>query len=309
MSNSSTLRFTKLTYRISAVSLISLFTLTNCGGNQKSKKENFARRIAKESCQDVSHFSNGVVSGIFNQLSGNNQGLNTGTLGELPSNWCDCYTYFVSKDLSEKYSEKELMEINRDKAKKIMAIEKILEVRGEEMKDCLMNSTLKNVRNYTEFAKQLDEKYKGEVVSKNFATQSANEENVSSGSKTTIKIEKVNGVYQIPTEINGIPMYFIFDTGASTISISETETMFLYKQGKLFKEDIIGSANFMDANGGISEGTIIVLRNVKIGNKNLKNIKASVVHNSEAPLLFGQSALEQFGKISIDNRKGEISFE
>ena len=309
MSNSSTLRFTKLTYRISAVSLISLFTLTNCGGNQKSKKENFARRIAKESCQDVSHFSNGVVSGIFNQLSGNNQGLNTGTLGELPSNWCDCYTYFVSKDLSEKYSEKELMEINRDKAKKIMAIEKILEVRGEEMKDCLLNSTLKNVRNYTEFAKQLDEKYKGEVVSKNFATQSANEENVSSGSKTTIKIEKVNGVYQIPTEINGIPMYFIFDTGASTISISETETMFLYKQGKLFKEDIIGSANFMDANGGISEGTIIVLRNVKIGNKNLKNIKASVVHNSEAPLLFGQSALEQFGKISIDNRKGEISFE
>ena len=128
-------------------------------------------------------------------------------------------------------------------------------------------------------------------------------------SQTTIKMEKEGGVYTIPCTVNGIQLKFIFDTGASVISISQTEAMFLYKQGKLTADDIKGTANFSDANGDISEGTIILLSTVKIGNRVLKNIEASVVHNLNAPLLFGQSALEKFGKISIDNNRGEITFE
>lgn len=140
-------------------------------------------------------------------------------------------------------------------------------------------------------------------------TPSKREERISSNKKTVVKMEKVNGIYQIPVEVNDVKMFFIFDTGASIISISETEAAFLYKQGKLTKDDIKGTANFSDANGDISEGTIIVLATVKIGDRLLKNIEASVVHNLNAPLLFGQSALENFGKISIDNTKGEITFE
>ena len=130
-----------------------------------------------------------------------------------------------------------------------------------------------------------------------------------SGSKTIIKMEKSNGVYEIPTEINGVPMHFIFDTGAGLISISETEATFLYKQGKLDRNDIIGKANFIDANGDVSEGTIINLKSVRLGSRLLENVQASVVHNLSAPLLMGQSALEKFGKISIDYQRGEISFE
>lgn len=130
-----------------------------------------------------------------------------------------------------------------------------------------------------------------------------------SNAKNIIKMEKMNGVYNIPIEVNDVKMYFIFDTGAGIISISETEAMFLWKQGGLTEEDILGKANFIDANGDISEGTIINLKTVKIGKKIIYNIKASVVHNLNAPLLFGQSALEKFGKISIDYNTGEITFE
>jgi aspartyl protease family protein len=125
---------------------------------------------------------------------------------------------------------------------------------------------------------------------------------------TVLKMDKINGVYQIPVEVNGVKMFFIFDTGASIISISETEANFLWKQGKLSKDDIRGTMNFSDANGDISEGTIIILSTVKIGDRVLTNIEASVVHNLNAPLLFGQSALEKFGKISIDYKNGEIIF-
>ena len=131
----------------------------------------------------------------------------------------------------------------------------------------------------------------------------------SSEAANVVKMERQNGVFQIPVEVNGAKMYFIFDTGASVISISEVEALFLVKQGSLSREDILGSVNFSDANGDISEGTIIRLRTVKIGNRILENIEASVVHNLKAPLLFGQSALEKFGKISIDHNKGEITFE
>ncbi len=131
----------------------------------------------------------------------------------------------------------------------------------------------------------------------------------SSGDKTVIKMKKVGGVYQIPVDVNGVRMGFIFDTGASSISISTTEAMFLAKQGLLSKKDVVGSQQFMDANGDISEGTIINLKTIKIGNRILKNIEASVVDNLNAPLLFGQSALGKFGKISIDNSRGEVTFE
>lgn len=127
--------------------------------------------------------------------------------------------------------------------------------------------------------------------------------------KNVVKMIKENGVYQIPIEINGVEMSFIFDTGAGLISISQVEAGFLYKQGKLKEEDIVGKANFIDANGDITEGTIIILRSVKIGEKEIHNIEASVVHNMVAPLLLGQSALEKFGKISIDNIGGQLTFE
>ncbi len=127
--------------------------------------------------------------------------------------------------------------------------------------------------------------------------------------KTLVKMVAENGVYKIPIEINGSKMNFIFDTGASIISISATEAMFLYKQGTLKEEDFIGNVNFQDATGAISEGTIIKLHTVKIGNKVLNDVKASIVHNNSAPLLFGQSALAKFGKVSIDYDRNEITFE
>jgi aspartyl protease family protein len=130
-----------------------------------------------------------------------------------------------------------------------------------------------------------------------------------SNTKNIIKMEKKDGVYYIPIEINGVSMHFIFDTGAGMISMSAMEANFLYKQGKLTEDDFLGKANYMDANGYISEGTIVNLRFVKVGNKTLENIKASIVHNMEAPLLLGQTVLEGFGKISIDYNTLEITFE
>jgi aspartyl protease family protein len=123
-----------------------------------------------------------------------------------------------------------------------------------------------------------------------------------------IQMREDNGVFFVPIEINGVEMEFIFDTGASTISISDAEALFLLKQGKLLEEDFKGTQEFIDANGDLSEGTRVILKEVKIGNKVIYNIEASIVHNLQAPLLFGQSAMNKFGKITIDYEENEITF-
>ena len=122
-------------------------------------------------------------------------------------------------------------------------------------------------------------------------------------------MEKKDGVRYVWIEVNGIALKFIFDTGASSIFISPAEALVLVKQGTLSEEDLIGQKQYQDATGGISVGTVINLKEVKIGNKILRNVKASVSDNIDSPLLLGQSALEQFGSIEIDNRNSRMIFK
>lgn len=139
--------------------------------------------------------------------------------------------------------------------------------------------------------------------------QTQSRERKSSGGKSVVKMKKSDGVYFVPCKINGTEMEFIFDTGASDITMSLTEAVFLYKQGKLKKDDFIGTQHYQIADGSIQEGAIVVLRTVQIGNRTMKNIQASIIDNFDAPLLLGQSALSKFGKISIDYNLNEITFE
>lgn len=71
----------------------------------------------------------------------------------------------------------------------------------------------------------------------------------------------------------------------------------------LSPNDIIGRQNYLTADGEITEGTVVNLRNVDFGGLELNNIKASIVKNQKAPLLLGQSVLNRLGKIEIDNGK------
>lgn len=125
---------------------------------------------------------------------------------------------------------------------------------------------------------------------------------------TKVQMEKVNGVYMVPITVDGMPLKFVFDTGASAISISTAEVAVLYKQGLITDKDVKGSEQFVDATGHVSVGAIINLKTVTIGDITLHNVEASVVDNISAPLLLGQTALSKFGKISIDYDNNIIEF-
>lgn len=114
------------------------------------------------------------------------------------------------------------------------------------------------------------------------------------------------GTFEIPCDINGLPLQMIFDTGASDVTISSVEANFMFKNGYLSDKDIKGKRYYQVANGQINEGTVITLREIKVGDAVLHNVDASVVKSQKAPLLLGQSAMERFGTITIDNQNNKL---
>ena len=160
---------------------------------------------------------------------------------------------------------------------------------------------LNNIRNTEEFKvllKGYEEKHLQEIAADADGDDSAYE----------LKVEEIpftqeSGVCKVKCAINGLPLHFIFDTGATDVSISSVEATFMAKNDFLSSSDIIGKQNYQTADGNITEGTVINLKDVKLGSLHLNNIKASVVRNQAAPLLLGQSVLSKLGKIEIDNTK------
>ena len=123
----------------------------------------------------------------------------------------------------------------------------------------------------------------------------------------TIQMQKEGGVYTVPCSLNGVNLKFIFDTGASNVSISLTEASFLFKNGYLTDNDIQGQQNFANANGQISVGTIINIRKLEFSGIVLNDVKATIVHNLDAPLLLGQTAMAKLGKFQFDPNNGTIT--
>lgn len=159
------------------------------------------------------------------------------------------------------------------------------------------------IRNHPDFIALIDE-YKSKPI-----VTFSNAENVSDEISviSEIQMKKMySGVYEVACTINNLPLKFIFDTGASSVSISSVEASFMLKNGYLKEEDIKGKEYFSTATGEIHEGTIIRLREIKIGDAVLRNVDASVAHNQQAPLLLGQSVLERFGTITIDNINSKL---
>lgn len=129
------------------------------------------------------------------------------------------------------------------------------------------------------------------------------EESVDATEEKVVEIPftKTGGVTKVDCTINNLPLNFIFDTGASEVTISQIEANFMYKNGYLDSRDIVGKKTYQVATGAIAVGTTIILKQIEFGGLILRDVRASVVETQNAPLLLGQTVLQRLGKIEIDN--------
>ncbi len=144
-----------------------------------------------------------------------------------------------------------------------------------------------------------------EAIAKERISRFNEEENKDKGEEKVVEIPFTasNGVTKVDCTINGLPLNFVFDTGASDVTISQTEANFMFKNGYLSQRDVIGKQRYQTADGNISVGTTFILNHINFGGLELNGIQASVVSNQKAPLLLGQTVLKRLGKIEIDNER------
>lgn len=196
----------------------------------------------------------------------------------------------------------------------VAALKTALELGYREFRHMERDTDLDRIRNREDY-KALIEKYHNllkveaeKVCAQKVKPQQGNDN--SSPVYTEVQMKKqYGGTYEVPCMVNGLPLMMIFDTGAADVTISTVEASFMFKNGYLKDSDIKGSRNYVTADGGVHAGTVITLKEVKLGDAVLKNVQASVVHNQKAPLLLGQSVLERFGKITIDNVNLKITIQ
>ena len=134
------------------------------------------------------------------------------------------------------------------------------------------------IRNHPDFIALIKE-----FKDKPIATINGNEDSLDEISVISeVQMTKMySGVYEVACTINGLPLKFVFDTGASAVTISSVEATFMLKNGYLTTDDIKGKQHFSTATGDIHEGTIIRLREIKIGEAILKNVDATVIANQQ----------------------------
>ena len=117
---------------------------------------------------------------------------------------------------------------------------------------------------------------------------------------TIIQMEEYNGVYKIPCTVNGAKMKFIFDTGASSVCLSLSMAEYLYDNGYITNDDIIGEGQTSVADGRIVDHVIVNLRDLEISGCHLQNVEAVVLAGQNTPLLMGQSAIQRLGAIELN---------
>ena len=184
------------------------------------------------------------------------------------------------------------------------ALETAFEMGYRSFEHIKQDDDMDPIRNREDF-KALIDKYR--TIHEAYREENALAEAEHNETITEIAVtRKPGGTFEIPCDINGLALQMIFDTGASDVTISSVEANFMFKNGYLSEKDIKGKKYYQIANGQISEGTTITLREVKIGDAILHNVDASVVKSQKAPLLLGQSAMERFGTITIDNINNKL---
>ncbi|HET7118773.1 MAG TPA: retropepsin-like aspartic protease [Hanamia sp.] len=132
----------------------------------------------------------------------------------------------------------------------------------------------------------------------------------SEDTQEVIHMQKMEGgIYEIPVVINDVlKISFIFDTGASDVSISPDVALTLIRTGTVKESDFIGSQTYFFADGSKATSRRFIIKKLTIGSHTATNVIASISKSINAPMLLGQSVQQQFGKIVIDNTNHVLIF-
>jgi clan AA aspartic protease (TIGR02281 family) len=130
--------------------------------------------------------------------------------------------------------------------------------------------------------------------------------NAWSAGPVTVALQIRGGTFIVPVTINAkIELDFTVDSGASTVVVPADVFGTLIPTGTITDADLTGKQSFTLADGSTQTQDTFRIRSLKIGDRVLNDVEASVAP-SAGSLLLGQSFLRRFKSWSMDNQRGVL---
>lgn len=166
-----------------------------------------------------------------------------------------------------------------------------------------------------EAAHALNRRTEFRVLSKDFVPKA---KNVQIEQKVEIKINPEDNIVTvesgrgnsiiIPTLINGYNTKIMLDRNDRGLIFSLAEAQKLLQSGAISKEDFVGDAAVILAEGSIADRAVFVIKNFSIGPKTTTNIEASVSHKLTEGAIMGESTINMLGRFKLDENNKQLIF-
>jgi predicted aspartyl protease len=127
--------------------------------------------------------------------------------------------------------------------------------------------------------------------------------------RSEIRLRQQGGTLVVPVLLNNsLTLDFVVDSGAADVSVPIDVVMTLYRTGTVRETDFLGRETYQLADGSTVPSTTFRMRSLKVGNREVQNVVASI-SNVKGSLLLGQSFLKKFRSWSIDNNRQLLVLE
>ena len=165
-----------------------------------------------------------------------------------------------------------------------------------------------------EAAYELNRRTEFKVLSKDFVPKPMNKPILPSVQIVTVPDQDTvkmgtdpDGFFLLPMIIDGLNYQVAFAEGEeSYLQFSKAETLKLLQQGVISKTDFDGDIETVLANSSVVDKAVFRLREVRIGTKIQRNIKARVSALQKVAVMMGEDMLNRFGQYTIDRKKKEM---
>ncbi len=166
-----------------------------------------------------------------------------------------------------------------------------------------------------EAAHQMNRRTEFRILSKDFVPRTNIDENA------TVNIA-IN-----PTEANYIPIatdsrgYFAFDAHVdgykelftysqnAEFCMSEKTALRLLQDGRINRDNFEGDVEKILGTGSVANGAVLTLKEIRIANKTLSNVKVKVVQKMVESWVIGKNTLKEFGDFEFDSKEKKLIFK
>ena len=132
-----------------------------------------------------------------------------------------------------------------------------------------------------------------------------NQKDVSGPATDTIVILNLEGMTYSRLTIGNATLFWLFDTGASDMLITEEMERDFRKQGIVSNSNYLGENEYEMANGVVEKCKAYNVSNIKVGKFTLNNVTVAVSKEAKK-IIIGRSLMNKFSSWRLDNRRGVL---